>query len=100
MNTKRLLFITTLLLAVSLSAQSMDTTPVRTFKGHKSSVNSVSFSPDGSLLATGSDDYTAKLWEVATGRQIRTFQGHKGTVRSVSFSPDGSFLATGIGLLG
>jgi WD40 repeat protein len=40
------------------------------------SVNSVAFSPDGRLLASGSDDSTIKLWEVATGREVRTLSGH------------------------
>ena len=95
MNIKRLLFITTFSLAASLSAQSVISTPVRTFQGHEKSVYSVSFSPDGRYLATGSTDNTAKLWEATTGRVVRTFQGHDDWVRPVSFSHDGRYLATG-----
>jgi|GEM_PF-3434755 len=64
-------------------------------KAHKDSVNSVSFSPDGKLLASGSSDHTIKLWEVATGKLLKTLEGHKGSVYSVSFSPDGKLLASG-----
>jgi WD40 repeat protein len=64
-------------------------------EGHQDSVLSVSFSPDGKTLATGSNDNTIKLWNIDSGKEIRTFQGHKAAVKSVSFSPDGKTLATG-----
>jgi WD40 repeat protein len=38
---------------------------------------------------------TARLWEVATGKQIATISGHVNGVSSVAFSPDGRTLATG-----
>ncbi|HEV3255605.1 MAG TPA: serine/threonine-protein kinase, partial [Gemmataceae bacterium] len=63
-------------------------------KGHEGWVRSVAFSPDGKTLATGSG-WSAKLWDVATGKERAAFQGHKGTVESVAFSPDGKTLATG-----
>ena len=68
---------------------------VRTLTGHTDRVRSVSFSPDGSLLASGSKDGTIKLWRVSDGALVRTLTGHTGFVRSVSFSPDGRLLASG-----
>jgi Uncharacterized protein with protein kinase and helix-hairpin-helix DNA-binding domains, COG4248 len=69
--------------------------PVRTLKGHTHWVWSVSFSPDGRLLASGSEDNTIKLWRVSDGLEVRTLTGHTDAVDSVSFSPDGRLLASG-----
>ena len=63
--------------------------------GHTEDVISVAFSPDGSMLASGSLDRTVRLWEVSTGLHLRTFTGHSRFVISVAFSPDGTTLASG-----
>nr|WP_313954524.1 hypothetical protein [Aulosira sp. FACHB-615] len=68
---------------------------VNTLEGHNSRVNSVSFSPDGKTLASGSDDKTIKLWDISTGKILKTLTGHSNSVNSVSFSPDGKTLASG-----
>jgi hypothetical protein len=66
-----------------------------TLTGNTYGVTSVAFSPDGRLLASGSDDRTIKLWEVASGSLVRTLSGHTSYVTSVAFSPDGRLLASG-----
>ena len=69
--------------------------PSDVLKGHLKVVSSVAFSPDGTILASGSWDDTIKLWDIKTGTKIRTLTGHKYWVRSVAFSPDGTTLASG-----
>jgi WD40 repeat protein len=67
--------------------------------GHRDTVDSVAFSPDGKMLASGGfDDGTVRLWEVATHKQIGP-PLPSGDVRvwSVAFSPDGTMLASGQG---
>ena len=67
---------------------------IATFTAGSGSIWSVGFSPDGNTLATGGDDGTARLWNVATGRQIRSLASGASSVYSVAFSPDGKTLAT------
>ena len=54
----------------------------------------ICFSPDGRLLATGSDFGMVGLWEVASGREVRSFKDQFDRVHSVAFSPDGHILAS------
>jgi WD40 repeat protein len=65
-------------------------------RGHTDSVNSVAFSPDGQTLASGSDDNTVILWDVAIRQPLgQPLVGHTDSVSSVAFSPDGRLLASG-----
>ncbi|WOK09615.1 caspase family protein [Imperialibacter roseus] len=66
-------------------------------QGHELAVLSVAQSPDSSLVATGSRDKTAKLWEVSTGREVRSFLGHTGSVNCIDFSADGQYMITSSG---
>jgi len=63
--------------------------------GHTNWVNSVAFSSDGRSLVSGSDDTTAKLWDMQTGGVVKTFHGHTDWVLSVSISADCTRIASG-----
>ena len=54
----------------------------------------MSFSPDGTRLASASANGIVKLWDVATGQELLTLKGHTSYVNSVVFSPDGTRLAS------
>ena len=60
-------------------------------------VNTVAFSPDGTMLASGSGggDNTIRLWDAKTGQPIRSITEHGDTVFSVAFTPDSQTLASG-----
>ncbi|MDR2078954.1 MAG: WD40 repeat domain-containing protein [Treponema sp.] len=62
---------------------------IRTFSGHRSTVMSVAFSPDGKQIVSGAGDNTLKLWDTDSGELIHTFLGHSDWVMFVGFSPDG-----------
>jgi WD40 repeat protein len=57
-------------------------------------VNSIAFSPDGKVLASGGWDDTVRLWDVKTGRELRKIAAHKAMVGRVVFSKDGRILAS------
>ncbi|MBE9208749.1 serine/threonine protein kinase [Nostoc sp. LEGE 06077] len=66
----------------------------KTFRGHASDVNSVAFAPNGQILASGSDDKTIKLWNIATGTELQTLKGHLKWIWAIAFHRDGKILAS------
>ena len=72
---------------------------VKTLSDHTSRVNSVAFSPNGRLLASGSDDWTFRLWNVSQEKNIATLEtvtnGNRWRARVVTFSPNGQLVAIG-----
>ncbi|KAH8696020.1 hypothetical protein BGW36DRAFT_407989 [Talaromyces proteolyticus] len=70
-------------------------TELQTLEGHLDSVACVVFSPDFRLVASGSDDWTIKLWDISTGVLQQTLEGHSNTIRSIVFAPDGRSVVSG-----
>ena len=68
---------------------------IAVLSGHTGWVKSLAFSPDGTLLVSGSFDKTIKLWDLQTGGFIKTFQGHTGPIHSISISANGTLIASG-----
>ena len=82
---------------------------LRTLEGHSDYVKSVSFSPDGKYLASGSlktikgkyfwndDTYCGEIiiWDAMSGGCMLTLKGHSSYLNSVCWSPDGKYLASG-----
>ncbi|MEG4408455.1 serine/threonine-protein kinase [Microcoleus sp. MON2_D5] len=68
---------------------------VHTLVGHSNAVTSVVFSPDGAILASGSEDKTIEMWKLDAGKRWYTLTGHSDWVTCVAFSPDGASLASG-----
>ena len=71
---------------------------VTTFRGHTAAINSMAFSPNGELLASGGDDWTFRLWDVSEKQNIATLRHIsdqiQSQVKAVAFSPDGELIAT------
>jgi WD40 repeat protein len=68
----------------------------KTLEGHRNRILAAGFSPDGSLLATASEDHDVRIWDTASGERIRTLEQNS-EIRDVSFSPDGRWLVTAAG---
>ena len=77
------------------NAYSVEYEQMKTLRGHTEDVQSVSFSRDGKLMASGSNDKTVIVWNTDTWKQVSTFEGHERDVQAVAFSPDGKLLASG-----
>ncbi|NER36138.1 MAG: hypothetical protein F6J93_19495 [Oscillatoria sp. SIO1A7] len=62
---------------------------------HSAAITSLAISPNGQILATGSEDNAIQLWQLNSGEALRTLSGHSSGICSVAISPDGRSLASG-----
>ncbi|MFZ4589352.1 MAG: protein kinase domain-containing protein [Ignavibacteria bacterium] len=65
---------------------------IRQFKGHTSFINSISFSPDGKFILSGSTDNTIRIWDLNTGQEIYKIEDHCSPINQVLFSCDGRYV--------
>lgn len=63
-------------------------------QGHTDDVTSVAFAPNNHHLVSGSDDTTAIIWDIRSGRALRCLEGHEDPVWTVAYSPVGLCVAT------
>ena len=68
----------------------------RSLDGHTQGVSDLSWSPDGSLLASASDDGTLRIWDVGEGRSAcKPLRGHVNHVMCLHFCPRANIIASG-----
>src|SRR5438270_138555 len=65
-----------------------------TLRGHSDRIGRIAWSPDGRVLASGSDDETIRLWDMQTGQLLRSLEGHSNMVTCVAWSPNGRVLVS------
>ncbi|KAM0487048.1 hypothetical protein ACHAPX_000316 [Trichoderma viride] len=73
---------------------SQGTKPVARLLGHQKAINHVTFSPDGSLIASAGWDNHTKIWSARDGKFINTLRGHVAPIYQCAFSADSRLLVT------
>ena len=78
------------------ASRSVGTTPtLYTYREHSGKVNAIAWYYDGNYFASGSDDQTVLVWNIASGSRVGTYRGHSGKVNVVKYAPGGIRIASG-----
>ncbi|KAH7928957.1 WD40 repeat-like protein [Leucogyrophana mollusca] len=65
------------------------------FQKHTGRILSIAFSPDGRLIASGSADHTARVWDIETAASWPSnFGGHSAAIQNIAFSPNGKLIVS------
>jgi WD40 repeat protein len=67
---------------------------LRTLEGHTGGVRSLLVTPDGRSVISGSDDRTARVWDLESGRLLRTLEGHTHVVTTVRVTADSRWMVS------
>ncbi len=67
---------------------------ISVLRGHRDTVTSGVYSPDGTRIVTASNDMTVRVWNAGTGAQIAVLRGHNAAVNSAAYSADGTRIVT------
>src|SRR5690606_16972188 len=70
-------------------------TGVEVLPAQPESALSITFSPDGSLIATGTEAGQVRVWRASDGSLVYDLVDHTDRVNALAFSPDGVFLVSG-----
>lgn len=65
------------------------------YTGHSNPVWAMAWSPDGSRIASGSNDGSIQVWDASSGSRLFTYEGHGRNVTTVAWSPDSKRIASG-----
>jgi len=57
-------------------------------EGHTEKITALAISPDNTLIASGSDDNSIRIWKIATGEIVTTLTKHKSSITQLSFTSD------------
>lgn len=64
----------------------------KTLQGHNNTIRTITYSPDGNFIASGSEDKDIRIWNVYNGKCVKTLSGHAQPINSIAFSPNGKLL--------
>src|SRR5450755_3008944 len=80
-------------------AKNSANTPPLIYRGHSDYIFALSFSPDGTTIASASRDTTVRVWRITQSNReaedITIYREHKGSLLSVAWSPDEKYIASG-----
>eukprot|EP00262_Sarcandra_glabra_P013519 TRINITY_DN3765_c0_g1_i2.p1 TRINITY_DN3765_c0_g1~~TRINITY_DN3765_c0_g1_i2.p1 ORF type:complete len:415 (+),score=83.36 TRINITY_DN3765_c0_g1_i2:143-1387(+) len=66
-----------------------ESVPLKSFSGHRAEVNAIKWDPMGMLLASCSDDATAKIWSMKQDKYVHDLKEHVKEIYTIRWGPTG-----------